>query len=310
MSPLISVIIPAYNAETYIQTAVKSVVVQTYSNLEVIVIDDGSVDRTRLLVNELAEADDRIKCYSIKNSGRAAARNYGISKATGSWLAFLDADDFWDGEKLSKQLSCWQSDIAVGLMYTERTWVDAEGKPLSNQPEKYTLPTGNIFDKLIDGNYICTSTVLIKKELVDAVGGFDESKNFKNCQDYDLWIRVAPKTFATAITEPLCYYRLHDNNAHKNVLPRYIGLRSCMKRLEQVSKEQQSYSEAVQYRLAMRTAQICGQFAISLFKIKEFKRCSEALKIIADVSGLSLKRKILFVLAKTLSFMGFGRRDQ
>lgn len=307
MSPLISVIIPAYNAETYIQTAVKSAVGQTYSNLEVIVIDDGSVDSTPLLVNQIANADSRIKCYSIKNSGRAAARNYGISKATGSWLAFLDADDFWAAEKLSKQLSCWKADDAVGLVYSERTWVDAEGKPLSDQPERYKLPAGNIFDNLIDGNYICTSTVLIKKELVDAVGGFDESKNFKNCQDYDLWIRVAPITFAAVITEPLCYYRLHDNNAHKNMLSRYIGLRSCMNRLEQVSKEQQSYSDDVHNRLSTRTAQICGQFAISLFKIKEFKRCAEALKIVSDVFGLNFKRKILFTLATAFSFVGIGR---
>jgi len=307
VNPLVSVIVPAYNAEKFISVAVNSILAQTYSALEVIVIDDGSSDSTKDIVNELAVKDARVKCYSIKNSGRAAARNYGISKATGSWLAFLDADDFWAAEKISKQLACWQVDEKVGLIYTERTWVDAEGNPLADQPQRYKLPEGMILDKLVDGNYICTSTVLIKKELVDVVGGFDESKDFKNCQDYDLWIRVAPKTLAAAVTDPLCFYRLHDENAHKNVLSRYIGLRSCMKRLQQVLIENQMFGSEVKKRLELRTAQICSQFAVGLFKIKAFDQSAQALKIVNATIGLSVKRKVLLVAAQVLSTLGIGR---
>lgn len=310
MNPLISVIIPAFNAEAHIQVAVNSVICQSYPNLEIIVIDDGSADRTRLFADQLASSDSRVRCYSIKNSGRAAARNYGISKALGNWLAFLDADDFWDREKLSKQLACWHEDNTVGLIYAERIWIDAEGYPISEQPERYDLPVGKILDKLIDGNYICTSTVLVKKDIVESVGGFDEGQSFKNCQDYDLWIRIASKTNAAVVKEPLSYYRLHDKNAHKNILSRYIGLRSCMNRLADVLKEQQSYSEVVQHRLSIRTAQICNQFAINLFKIREFERSAEALKVVADIFGLDLKRKALLFLATSLYVMGFGRIRQ
>jgi glycosyltransferase involved in cell wall biosynthesis len=307
VNPLVSVIVPAYNAEKFISVAVSSVVAQTYSALEVIVIDDGSSDSTKDIVNEIAANDSRVKCYSIKNSGRAAARNYGISKATGSWFAFLDADDFWAPEKLSKQLACWQINEKVGLIYTERTWVDAKGTPLLDQPQRYNLPEGMILDKLVDGNYICTSTVLIKKELVDTVGGFDESKDFKNCQDYDLWIRVAPKTIAAAVSDPLCFYRLHDDNAHKNVLSRYIGLRSCMKRLQQVLVENRMFDAGAQKRLELRTAQICNQFAVGLFKIKAFEHAAQALKTVDATTGLSTKRKVLLWISQFLSVVGIGR---
>ena len=124
-APTISVIIPAFNAATTIQRTIGTVLQQSFTAWELIVIDDGSTDRTAELVREIR--DDRIRLYSIVNAGVAAARNFGIEHASGSFIAFLDADDWWMTEKLMDQHAALLEDPAAGLAYSWTLFIDDEG---------------------------------------------------------------------------------------------------------------------------------------------------------------------------------------
>lgn len=302
MKELISVIVPAFNAEKYIVNALQSVLNQTYRDIEVIVINDGSTDGTEALVKTLQESDCRIKLHSILNRGRAGARNYGIEYSKGTWLAFLDADDFWYANKLEMQYQKYEKDDAVGLVYSERTWVDEFGAPLDAQPQKYNLPEGSIFLNLVEGNYLCTSTVLIKKSIATQAGAFDEGAGFKNCQDYDLWIRASVITKAAVLKIPLCYYRLHDENAHKNIKSRYVGMRSCMNRLRDVANVHFSNDTALPEKIDLRESAICKQFGMQFFSAKQYSLAVEALHFSSTKEKLTKKLRVTMLLAIVLKF--------
>ena len=303
MEELISVIIPAFNAEKYISTSLLSVLNQTYKNVEIIIINDGSTDSTQEIVQTLQNSDSRIKLHSIKNRGRAGARNYGIKQSTGSWLAFLDADDFWYPNKLELQYEKYLLNNNIGLIYSERTWVDQFDNPLESQPEKYNLPEGEIYLNLVEGNYLCTSTVVIKKDIVNEVGAFDESSGFKNCQDYDLWIRASVVTQAAAIKVPLCYYRLHDENAHKNIKSRYVGMRSCMNRLREVAKIHFNNDAILDKKINSREALICKQFGMQFFRVGIYDLATEALGFSNKIEKLPSKAYVALLVAKALKFI-------
>jgi glycosyltransferase involved in cell wall biosynthesis len=302
MEELISVIMPAFNAEKYILTALESVLKQTYKKLEIILVNDGSTDGTEGLVQKLQNTDSRIKLLTIKNRGRAGARNYGVAQSTGAWLAFLDADDFWYPNKLELQYEKFQADNAVGLIYSERTWVDEFGVPLVSQPEKYNLPEGKIFLNLVKGNYLCTSTVIIRKDIFTQAGTFDEGPGFKNCQDYDLWIRASVITTAAAIKEPLCCYRLHDENAHKNIKSRYLGMRSCMQRLREVATVYFPNGADLSKKIDLREMIICKQFGLEFFKAGNFDIAVEALSFANKIEHLPFKAHVVLLMAKAADF--------
>jgi glycosyltransferase involved in cell wall biosynthesis len=302
MKELISVIIPVFNAEKYILTALQSVLNQTYTNIEIIVINDGSTDGTEELVKTLQESDSRVKLHSILNRGRAGARNYGIENSRGTWLAFLDADDFWYTNKLEMQYQKYEDDNTVGLVYSERTWVDEFGAPLESQPQKYNLPEGSIYLNLVEGNYLCTSTVVIKKCIVAQAGAFDEGPGYKNCQDYDLWIRASVITKAAALKIPLCYYRLHDENAHKNIKSRYVGMRSCMNRLRDIAKVHFPNDMALAEKIDLRESEICRQFGMQFFSARRYALAVEALRFASTKEKLTKKLRVAILLASVLQF--------
>ena len=217
---LVSVVIPAYNSEQYIATCIDSVLGQTYQNLEVIVVDDGSTDKTVQIIAEYNS--DRIKIYSQINSGAASARNHGVQKASGEWIAFIDSDDIWSTDKLQKQLEhCsdyqWShtDSYFLGDIYEKNTRV-------SDLSEKHS---GDIFTRLLIENFIGTSCVVIKKAIFQEIGGF--STSYRALQDWELWIRVASKYDICYCEEPLVYYRVHSastSRSTRKTLPYHINL--------------------------------------------------------------------------------------
>lgn len=180
---LISVIIPVYNRPEQIIKAVKSVLKQTYSNLELIVVDDGSTDDTP---NVLTQHDGEIMAFRISNSGVSAARNYGVDKAHGSYIAFLDSDDEWKPKKLERQLEFmlkgnWK------ISQTEEIWI--RNGSFLNKKKKHKKPEGDIFIPSLQMCTVSPSAVMMKKDLYEQYGGFDET--LPVCEDYDLWLRMA-----------------------------------------------------------------------------------------------------------------------
>lgn len=181
--PIISVIIPVYNRRNVINRAVESVIKQTFTNIEIILVDDGSTDDTFDIFKVYEAQDKRIRIYKKNNGGVSSARNFGISKAEGLYIAFLDSDDEWDLHKLEKQLFFMrQSDYLI--TQTDETWI-RNGKQVT-LPKKYTK-SPNFTDSL-SHCIIGASTVMVQAEYLRSLGGFSEA--LPVCEDYDMWLRI------------------------------------------------------------------------------------------------------------------------
>ncbi|KOP27852.1 glycosyl transferase family A [Hapalosiphon sp. MRB220] len=204
--PKVSVIIPAYNAMTYLPETLESVFRQTFTDFEVLIINDGSSDNIVQWVSELT--DSRLQLISQANQGVSAARNTGIAHAQGEYIAFLDADDLWEPTKLEKQVHCLDNDSTVGLAHTWTLLIDREGhqtgKLLITQLE------GDVWTQIVQKNTVVTSSVMIRATCLKTVGEFDRELNY--CEDNDLWIRFASGYVFAVVRESLTRYRLHDSS--------------------------------------------------------------------------------------------------
>jgi glycosyltransferase involved in cell wall biosynthesis len=209
--PLISVVIPAYNAERYIRQAIESVLAQTYSRLEVLVVDDGSTDGTADLVRAFAPT---VRYIRRENGRQAAARNTGIRAATGEIVAFLDADDVWRPEKIEKQLALLRQQPELGLVYCSMIEIDPEGRELAvRRPGMRGQPTCAILLGQAGGG--SGSTAIVPRRVLDKVGLFDEA--LPPCEDTEFLWRMSCDFPIDFVDEPLVGYRLHPGNDHKNV---------------------------------------------------------------------------------------------
>lgn len=184
MNTSVSVIIPTYNRWHVLQRAVDSVLAQTIAANEIIVVDDGSTDNTGKLLHKTYGS--HIKYLYQPNAGVSAARNTGIQTACSNWIALLDSDDEWLPEKLQRQLKAITSVQNCVLNHTDEIWV--RNGVRVNPMKKHRKSGGNIFAQCLPLCAISPSSVLIKKELFDTVGMFDES--LPACEDYDLWLRI------------------------------------------------------------------------------------------------------------------------
>lgn len=207
-SPLVSVVIPAHNAEQYLAETLQSVFAQTYTALEVIVVDDGSTDGTAALVREQFPA---AACLSKVNGRVARARNHGIDHARGEWIAFLDADDVWLPEKIARQMAAVRDRPEVGLCFTDCTvFLNEPRKVLHRASTAITPKPGGGAAALFEDNFITTSTVMVRRSVLDAVGQF--SPEFHGPEDFDLWLRIAERFSIAYIDEPLALYRRHTES--------------------------------------------------------------------------------------------------
>ena len=179
----ITVIIPTYNRYSQLKRAIVSVYKQRYMPKEIIIVDDGSSDKTSQIQKDFPD----IKYIYQKNRGVSSARNLGIKSATYEWIAFLDSDDEWHIDKLKEQVLFHKNNPQILMSYTDEKWVRDDKEV--NIPKKYRKYGGDIFDKSLSHCIIAPSSTLISKELLDRVGDFDES--LEVCEDYDLWLRVS-----------------------------------------------------------------------------------------------------------------------
>lgn len=206
--PTVSVIIHTYNNEKFIGETVESVLNQTYKDYEIIVVDDGSVDGTR---DALLPYMQKIRYHYKENGGIASAKNAGIGLSKAEFIAFLDHDDLWVPDKLKIQMECFNENPEVGLVYAKYTSF-SDGKELRTKPEKGY--SGWIFKELLSKSIIQTSTVIVKRECLNAVGPYDES--FSLGDEYDMFLRIAKEFQCGFVDKELTRYRVHDTNASKN----------------------------------------------------------------------------------------------
>lgn len=224
--PKVSVVIPAYNAMKYLPTTLESVLKQTYSDFEVLIINDGSSDGIGDWVAGLIDA--RIKLISQENQGLPGARNTGISQAQGEYIAFLDADDLWEPTKLEKQVQCLEHQPAAGVVYTWSLLVDEHGNPTGRVHAGHG--EGNIWQQLLLGKDPIAngSSAMVRRCCFEKAGLFDTS--LKSAEDLDMWIRIAADYPFAGIKEPLTLYRQYPDSMSKNHQRMFQSLRTVVEK--------------------------------------------------------------------------------
>ena len=210
MSALVSVVIPCYNAATYLPAALDSVLSQGHELNEVLVVDDGSTDDTRRVVGSYGR---RVRCIHQSNRGVSAARNLGIAESHGRYVTFLDADDTWLPQKTTRQIAALGAHPACRLCYSAFLVVDSNLRCL--EVRRSDRRASALEDLLTRGNVVgSVCTVLCERSLLERVGGFDES--LSQCADWDLWVRLAAVTEFLYLDEPLVTYRQHGTNMSRD----------------------------------------------------------------------------------------------
>jgi glycosyltransferase involved in cell wall biosynthesis len=254
----ISVIIPAYNAESTILETVKSVQQQSLSDYELIVVNDGSTDNTLELLNTLK--DSRLKIFSYENVGLPVARNRGISHATADFIAFLDADDLWTPDKLELQLAALQKHPKAGVAYSWTLNMNATGDTF--YPGNNVYFQGNVHRELLVSNFIANgSNPLIRREAIETVGGFDST--LSSCEDWDYWLRLASEWDFVVVPKPQILYRHSSGSMSAKVeIMENTYITVLERALKVVPKESQhflknkSLANAYQYLAGMQLAHV------------------------------------------------------
>jgi len=208
--PLVSVLVPAYNAEAFISQTLDSILSQTYKNIEVLVVDDGSQDRTAEIVKSIAQRDHRVILLQQSNAGVAAARNLAIKKSCGEYIAPIDADDIWYPQKLKKQVQCMlQAEPSVGLVYAWSVHIDEQG--LLTGGYSASPLQGEVYTDLVYSNFLGNASVpLIRRTCLEKVGYYNcqlKEQNAQGCEDTDIYLRIAEYYQFRVVPEFLIGYR-------------------------------------------------------------------------------------------------------
>lgn len=234
--PEISVVVPAYNAARYLAQTLESVCAQTFNSWELIVVDDGSSDNTPLIIQQFARRDERILARQQANAGVAAARNAGLLAASrNSWaIMFLDADDVLEPHALATLSAALEANLAAVGAHGQVRFIDGEGQPVRSGEaeawgrERRALVDGRIVDwpphlpttlaVLVLLNRIRTpGSVLLRRELVESLGGFDPDPHAAIAEDYLLWLRLACRGDFVFVDQLVLSYRVHADNASGNL---------------------------------------------------------------------------------------------
>jgi glycosyltransferase involved in cell wall biosynthesis len=291
--PLVSVIIPTHDSARFIAQAVQGVLAQTYGDYELIVIDDGSRDDTREVLQPFA---GHIRYHRQDNRGPAAARNAGIKIARGEFLCFLDADDIWHPNKLALQTEFMAAHNEIALLFADaEVWEET-----TIQPRSYVatmifgadlvsqLPLQEAFRKLVIENFIPTSTVMVRKACLLKAGLFDE--DLQNAEDRDMWLRVAANSEIACLPQWLARKRGHGANISART---EMTLRSRIKVWDKARRRFPTLAPAALYnRMLAGAYQELGFILLAQAEGRAARQCGVA----------SLRNATRYVMATTSTF--------
>jgi glycosyltransferase involved in cell wall biosynthesis len=282
--PQISVIIPCFNNGKYLRECLDSVLSQTFQDFEVIVVDDGSTDDTHSIVNSYGS---KLKYLRQANQGPASARNAGIKLSQGDYIAFQDADDFWLSEKLELQYKFLREHHQYLWVYSDMsTFNDSQALQESWFSDRSTYE-GRVFERLIDNNFIPTITVLIKKQALVEVGGFDE--NLRSCEDKDLWLRLALNNPLGRSNQILAKRRFHANNLVRDSRLLISSEIEVMKKLRKLIA-----SSSIQRRLDSRIARLHFELGYFYFAKNQLPEAREQFRKSNTYPFFNLKSQLYY----------------
>ena len=203
----VSVVIPLYNAAEVIAATIRSVLAQTWTDYEILVIDDGSTDGSADVIRTFG---DRVRYHRFENAGVAKSRNRGIGLSRGMYIALLDHDDLWDPTKLEKQVGVLEARPEVGLVYTGIVHLERDGRPREKFPSG---PSSRFYQLFVKGFGPTPSAAMLRRSVIEQVGGFDERFGSAGLDDHEFWPRVAQHGEIALIDEPLTYHRHREVKA-------------------------------------------------------------------------------------------------
>lgn len=217
--PVVSIVVPAYNAEKTILETIQSIQAQTFADFELIVINDGSTDRTLEILSTVE--DPRLKVFSYENGGLPVARNRGIQQSTGQFISFIDADDLWTADKLEAQLTALEQHPKAGVAYSWTSFIDENSQFLyTRDPLPYT---GDVYPRLLIENFISSgSNILVRRALIEAAGEFDPA--LKSAEDWDYYLRLAARAEFVLVPQYQILYRRSSQSmtSKVDVMEQYI----------------------------------------------------------------------------------------
>ncbi|MCH7905596.1 MAG: glycosyltransferase [Armatimonadetes bacterium] len=215
--PRVSIVLTCYNHLDHLKIAVDSIIAQTFTDYEIIALDDGSTDGTRDWLSELHRREPQIPLklfFNEENLGTYGTLNKGIDVSTGELIAEFNDDDVWAPEKLEKQVAMMDAHPEIGLVHTAGYFIDGDGNEIKDNPLGFEWPktsTGDVLPELIPFNKIIASSVLVRRECFEKVGKFNTS--YFGSGDWEMWYRIAEEYHVGHVDEPLTLYRVHGGSA-------------------------------------------------------------------------------------------------
>lgn len=302
-SPTVSVVIPAYNRGALIGAALHSVLDQTVSVDEVIVVDDGSTDQTADIVRSFGGI---VRYVHQDNAGAAAARNRGIKLATGDYLAFHDSDDIWVRHKNEVQLECFAKDPEIEFVFGDMANFRSESDVLEPEIKHEDLHAYLVAEKdnlvdlfkwLIQENVVPTPTVLMKRSVFEKVGSFDET--LRLAEDYDLWLRVASECRSAFVPDVLLRRRLHGDNLISNWTDRNLAMVSVLKNTGLRLSEQKGLSRNL---VVSKMQELRYDLGSRFLKQGNYSRASEMFRSEPVLPDRALRWRIKKAISRALEF--------
>jgi alpha-1,3-rhamnosyltransferase len=273
--PLVSVIVPSYNHSKYIAQSLQSVVGQTYPNIEIIFIDDGSSDNTFEIGRDVLKTSGR-PFIALKKDNEGLVKTLNLALRTyvkGEYITLVASDDWWDATNLEKKVRYLQERKDCGLVYSLAFICDEDGN-ICKTNDISTCRSGSIYDSLLLVNFIPGLTVMFRAELLETIGCFDEKSKI---EDWDMWLRIAKDHRIGLIDEPLGYYRIHGNNASKNIKMMYKNCCYILNK-HKISNEYYSakrnlryyyiYNKCLNSSVSMSFKYMCSNFGFNRFYAK------------------------------------------
>lgn len=229
-TPEVSVIVPVYNGAAFVSETVQTILDQTFTNFELVLVDDGSTDSSLEVLKSLEESDSRIKVYTKPNGGIAQARNYGIASSEGPLIAFCDHDDFWHATKLERQVPRFERD-GVGLCHAgTQGMLQATGETYYN-PSPKPKPEGAVFDELIENNFVSSCSVVVRRSVLQSFGGFDEDRRLMGVDDWLCWLQMALRSELVFEADALCTHVIHANNYSNRYVKMAEAEEACFEKI-------------------------------------------------------------------------------
>lgn len=266
-SPLVSVIMPVYNAENYLAEAIESILKQTYRNFEFIIVDDASTDNSKPIIKKYAKKDRRIRSYFSKsNHGEAAARNLGFSKARGEYIAVMDGDDISDNKRLEKQVDYLTKHRDTVVMGSNISIMDSTSTVYGER--HYTENDREIRKEIGWKSPFAHPTVMMKKNALDLAKGYDEG--LLQAPDYDLWFRLLRLGKGHNLQEKLLIYRVHDSNSKINA-KRTIHYTTKIQRRYLFDKTCFNFKALLLHSLHYPLMLVPNRWVVRLFKLTSIK---------------------------------------